>query len=205
MTQPITRLVQLLSGRFCNQQQAFDNPPFYAHILVQVRPLPQLDPGSLLLEQSYALDPSQPYRIRVLQVCEQDGGLVVLNHALREEQRFWGSVDDPARRHTIAPTDLRLLEGCNYLVRTADRGFVGEVEPGCRCLIQRKGTTAYLVSRFEIDEAGMRTIDRGHCPSTHEQLWGSKAGPFEFRRTRDHADEIPQDWIRAWERGAVRT
>jgi hypothetical protein len=54
--------------------------------------------------------------------------------------------------------------------------------------------TAYLVSSFEIDAAGMRTIDRGHDPETHEQLWGSLAGPFEFQRTHDFSDEIPAGW-----------
>lgn len=37
-------LVKMLSGGFSNQQQAFDNPPLYAHILVRFRPLPQLKP-----------------------------------------------------------------------------------------------------------------------------------------------------------------
>ena len=66
---PNTKLQQLtgmLSGGFSNQQQAFDNPPLYAHILVRFRPAPQLTPGSLLLEQAYAIAPKEPYRIRIL-------------------------------------------------------------------------------------------------------------------------------------------
>ena len=53
----------MLSGSFSNQQQAFDNPPLYAHILVRFRPAPQLAPGSLLLEQAYAIAPNEPHRI----------------------------------------------------------------------------------------------------------------------------------------------
>jgi hypothetical protein len=41
----------------------------------------------------------------------------------------------------------------------------------------------------------MRTIDRGHDPSTHEQLWGSLAGAFEFERTDDYSHEIPDSWL----------
>ena len=74
-------------------------------------------------------------------------------------------------------------------------GFSGEVEPGCRCLVERKGSLAYLVSSFEIDPRGMRTIDRGHDPATHEQLWGSLAGPFEFERTHDYSGDIPPAWL----------
>jgi hypothetical protein len=61
--------------------------------------------------------------------------------------------------------------------------------------VERKGAAAYLVSRFELDPAGMRTIDRGHDPATHEQVWGAQAGAFEFTRTHDYSDEIPLAWM----------
>ena len=64
MTSSLARLIQQLSAGFSNHAQAFDNPPLYAHILVKFRPLPQLAPGSMLLEQSYAISPGTPYRIR---------------------------------------------------------------------------------------------------------------------------------------------
>ncbi|KEF40956.1 MAG: chorismate-binding protein [Cyanobium sp. CACIAM 14] len=195
MSQSLARLIRLLSGGFSNQTQAFDNPPLYAHILVKFRPLPHLAPGSLLLEQTYAITPGRPYRIRVLRAEQRDGELIIHNQALHEEQRFWGAVDDEERRHRIDSNDLLPLEGCTYVVREAGEGFVGEVEPGCRCLVERKGSLAYLVSSFEIDARGMRTIDRGHDPVSHEQLWGSLAGPFEFERTHDYSEEIPTSWI----------
>jgi hypothetical protein len=195
MSSSLARLIRMLSGGFSNQTQAFDNPPLYAHILVKFRPLPQLAPGSLLLEQTYAITPGVPYRIRVLRAERRDDELIIHNQALHEEQRFWGAVDDEERRHRIDSADLRPLEGCTYVVREAGEGFVGEVEPGCRCLVERKGSLAYLVSSFEIDDRGMRTIDRGHDPGTHEQLWGSLAGPFEFERTHDYVEEIPASWL----------
>ncbi len=195
MDNSLARLVRMLSAGFSNQHQAFENPPLFAHILVKFRPLPQLAPGSLLLEQSYAINPVAPYRIRVLRPERRDGQLVIHNHALHDEERFWGAVEDPERRATIQEHDLRLLEGCTYVVREAGEGFVGEVEPGCRCLVERKGATAYLISSFELDGQGMRTIDQGHDPRSHEQLWGSLAGPFEFERTHDYSAELPRDWL----------
>ncbi len=195
MSSSLARLIRLLSAGFSNQTQAFDNPPIYAHILVTFRPLPQLAPGSLLVEQSYAIDPGVPYRIRVLRAERRGDELVIHNQALREDQRFWGAVGDRERRERISDSDLLPLEGCTYMVREAGDGFIGEVEPGCRCLVERKGSTAYLVSSFEIDASGMRTIDRGHDPETHEQLWGSLAGPFEFERTADYSHEIPAAWL----------
>jgi len=194
---PLLRLLTLLSGGFSNQQQAFDNPPLYAHILVKFRPLPQLAPGSLLLDQSYAINPAAPYRLRVLKLEQSDTGLLIHNHAIHDEQRFWGAIDDADRRSQISPADLRLLEGCSYVVRQEGEGFVGEVEPGCRCLVERKGSTAYLVSTFRIEGLQMRTLDRGHDPITHEHLWGSLAGEFEFERSDDFSGEIPDSWRQA--------
>jgi hypothetical protein len=197
MHRPLHQLITLLSGSFSNQNQAFENPPLYAHIHVAFRPLVHLAPGSLMLEQWYAFAPGEPYRIRVLRATEDSRGLVIHNHALHEERRFWGAVNDPSLMATIREDDLRFLDGCSYVVRQEGDGFVGEVEPGCRCLVERKGSTAYLVSHFEISPQHMRTIDRGHDPTTHEHLWGSLAGPFEFERHADFAAEIPADWAAA--------
>jgi hypothetical protein len=194
MQSSLERLVRMLSGGFSNQEQAFENPPLYAHILVKFRPLPQLAPGSLLLEQSYAINPAAPYRIRVLRAETLGDQLIIHNQALVDEQRFWGAVDDTERRNRIQASDLRPLEGCAYMVREEGEGFVGEVEPGCRCLVERKGSTSYLVSRLELGPERMRTIDRGHDPVTHEHLWGSLPGPFEFARTHDYGDDIPASW-----------
>ncbi|MCP9851172.1 chromophore lyase CpcT/CpeT [Cyanobium sp. Morenito 9A2] len=197
MSTPLPRLLRQLSAGFSNQRQAFDNPAIFAHILVKFRPLPQLEPGSLLVEQSYAFDPGRPYRIRVLRAEQRPEGLIIQNKALHDDQRFWGGVDDAERRAAIAESDLKVLEGCNYVVRETPEGFTGEVEPGCRCLVKRKGAVAYLVSSFELDPGGMRTIDRGHDPQTHEQLWGALAGPFQFERTDDYSEEIPDHWLSA--------
>ena len=195
MSSPFARLLRQLSAGFSNQQQAFDNPPLYAHILVKFRPLPQLEPGSLLLDQSYAINPAAPYRLRVLRLEQSGDGLIIHNQAIRDDQRFWGAIDDAEKRAQITAADLSPLEGCAYVVRETSDGFIGEVEPGCKCMVERKGALSYLVSSFELGAAGMRTIDRGHDPQTHEQLWGSLAGPFEFERVADYSQELPAHWL----------
>jgi len=204
MSNSLTRLVRMLSAGFSNQQQAFENPPLFAHILVKFRPLPQLAPGSLLLEQSYAINPVAPYRIRVLRPEWREGELIIHNQALLEEQRFWGAVEDADKRAAIQTQDLRLLEGCTYVVREEGDGFVGEVEPGCRCLVERKGAIAYLVSSFTLRPGQMETIDRGHDPQTHAQLWGSLAGSFEFSQTHDYSHEIPASWEEAFQQPTMK-
>ena len=65
----ISTLVRWMAGDFSNQAQALDNPPFFAHIRVCMRPLPKgfLPGACLFLEQAYDFALSQPYRLRVLE------------------------------------------------------------------------------------------------------------------------------------------
>jgi len=195
MNASLARLTKQLSASFNNQKQAFENPPLYGHILVRFRPLPQLKAGSLLLEQAYAVAPKEPYRIRVLRpnICSQRG-LVINNYGIQDNHRFWGAIEDNSKRAQITEADLKLLEGCTYLVSENEKGFQGEVEPGCKCIVKRQGIESYLVSSFELSDSGMTTIDRGHDPKTHEHLWGSIAGPFQFDKAVDYSSEIPPEW-----------
>lgn len=195
---PVLDLCRQLCGLFCNQQQAFDNPPLYAHIQVRMRPLAHLAPGSLLLEQAYTIAPDQPYRLRVLQVTEENGQLRIRNQAVQDEASWFGASADLPRMATLTAEAIHSLEGCTYDVSRKGAGFVGTIEAGCRCRVERKGRQSYLVSHFEIDGDRMETLDRGHDPETHELVWGSLAGPFEFRRIASYAEEIPSAWLHHW-------
>ncbi|HEY9859191.1 MAG TPA: chromophore lyase CpcT/CpeT, partial [Candidatus Obscuribacterales bacterium] len=68
----IATLARWMAADFSNQQQAFENPPFFAHIRVCMRPLPQslLDGVSLFVEQAYDYMLNDPYRLRVLKLIE---------------------------------------------------------------------------------------------------------------------------------------
>ena len=195
MASTTRRLLEQLSGSFSNEAQAVANPPLFASIQVVFRPTPRLAPGSLLLEQAYALDPGQPYRIRVLRVRhDEQQGLIIENWALHGEERFYGATMDPERLVCIQPEDLTLLRGCTYLVAAEEDGFRGEVEPGCSCRVQRSGRETYLVSRFQVGKGWLRTTDQGFDPQTHTHLWGSLAGPFVFEQVQSFAAELPPGW-----------
>ena len=109
MSSRLARLLRQLSAGFSNQQQAFDNPPLYAHILVKFRPLPQLEPGSLLLDQSYAINPAAPYRLRVLRAEQRGSELLITNQAIAActEHPFW--LSNPAMADQVADFRIRLL------------------------------------------------------------------------------------------------
>lgn len=196
MKSQIHQLLNLLCGTYSNQEQAFENPPLYAHILIKYRPISQLEPYSLLLEQSYAIAPAQPYRLRVIRpgLCP-NRGLIVSNFSIKESERFIGAIENPELRNSITADDLIDLKGCSYHVQQEQGSFTGTVEPGCRCIVRRDGRDSYLLSEFTLSKAGMQTIDRGYDPATHQHLWGSVAGPFHFHRIQDWSNELPPSWV----------
>jgi CpeT/CpcT family (DUF1001) len=191
----IKTLVTWMSGEFSNQAQAFENPPFFAHIRVCMRPLPLSVFGGfgIFLEQAYDFAIDQPYRIRVLEFLEVDGYIAVPHYRLKDEALFRGAARDPGQLVNLTRDHLDLMCGCGMNVDWTGNSFKGQVEPGKKCLVERKGEQSYLDNEFEILDQGNRLIslDRGRDLVTDERLWGSIAGPFEFTRVQDFGSELP--------------
>ncbi|MBW4582266.1 MAG: chromophore lyase CpcT/CpeT [Tildeniella nuda ZEHNDER 1965/U140] len=188
----IATLGRWMAADFSNQAQAFENPPFFAHIRVCMRPLPVslLSGVSLMVEQAYDYALNAPYRLRVLKLMATNDRIEIENFLVRDEAQFYGATRDVKRLETLTADRLEKLPGCNVRVHWTGNSFKGQVEPGKACIVVRKGATTYLDSEFEIDGEKFSSLDRGRDPETDEHLWGSVAGPFEFVRWASFADEI---------------
>lgn len=188
----ITTLAKWMAADFSNQEQAFENPPFFAHIRVCMRPLPTelLSGISFLVEQAYDYMLNDPYRLRVLKLVQSNSHLEIENYMVKDEKKFYGASRDLARLKTLTADQLEKLPGCNMIVQWTGHSFKGEVEPGKACMVFRKDKNTYLDSSFEIDDKKFTSLDKGRDPDTDEQVWGSVAGPFQFVRWASFADEI---------------
>jgi hypothetical protein len=189
----VLTLARWMAGDFGNQAQAFENPPFFAHIRVCMRPTSlKLNSGiSLYLEQAYDYCLHQPYRIRVLNLIPQTHCILIKNYTLKNSTDFVGAARVPERLKKLRVDDLEVMKGCNMIVQWNDHRFVGKVEPGKACLIVRNGKTTYLDSEFEIDDHTLVSYDRGRDLFTHQLAWGSVAGPFRFQRSLNFEHELP--------------
>ncbi|MEB3355455.1 MAG: chromophore lyase CpcT/CpeT [Synechococcales bacterium] len=188
----IATLARWMAADFSNQAQAFENPPFFAHIRVCMRPLPYdlLSGVGFYVEQAYDYLLNVPYRARVLKLIEKDGHIEIENYLLKDEKSFYGAARDRTRLNELTGDRLEQMPGCNMVVQWTGRSFKGQVEPGKGCLVVRKGQTTYLDSEFEIDAETFTSLDRGRDPNTDEHIWGSVAGPFHFVRWASFADEV---------------
>ncbi|MEH2005910.1 chromophore lyase CpcT/CpeT [Nostoc sp.] len=188
----IATLARWMAADFSNQEQAFENPPFYAHIRVCIRPLPlELFSGvSLFLEQAYDFMLNQPYRMRVMKLIPVENHIVIEHYTVKEEQKFYGASRDPERLKVLSIDQLEKMPGCNMIVEWTGNSFKGRVEPGKGCIVVRDGKNTYLDNEFEIDAKEFFSLDRGRDLDTNERLWGSIAGPFHFVRWGNFADEV---------------
>ncbi len=188
----IKTLAHWMAADFSNQEQAFENPPMYAHIRVCMRPLPLslLDGVSFFVEQAYDYMLNNPYRVRVLKLIQSGDRIEIANYTVKDENKFFGASRNPERLQTLQLDQLEKLPGCNMIVEWTGHSFKGHVEPGKACMVVRKGKETYLDSSFEIDQDKFISLDRGRDPETDEHVWGSVAGPFYFVRWASFADEV---------------
>jgi hypothetical protein len=188
----IATLARWMAADFSNQQQAFDNPPLYAHIRVCMRPLPTslLDGVSLFLEQAYDFMLNEPYRLRVLKLVVAGNGIEIENYKVQDEKQFYGASRNLEHLQSLKAEHLEKLPGCTFNIQWTGHSFKGEVEPGKGCMVVRNGKETYLDSNFEIDEHKFISRDRGFDPATDEHIWGSLAGAFHFVRWASFADEV---------------
>ena len=188
----VATLTQWMAAEFSNQAQAIENPPFFAHIKVCMRPLPKgFQSGvSLYLEQAYNFQLNKPYRVRVLHFIQRENDVLLENYKVKDEEKYYGAARDLEKLATLSVEDLEPMDGCDILVEWTGSSFRGKVEPGKKCMVVRKGANTYLDNEFIVTESHMTSYDRGRAPETDELVWGSVAGPFEFEKVARFAHEV---------------
>jgi len=190
-------LARWMAGEFTNQKQASENPRNYAHIHVFFRPLPfEFFSGiGFYSEQVYDYDLWSPYRQGVHRLVDQGDQIYIENYGLKDPVLYAGAARELAILSSITPDCIERRDHCSMVFkRESDRlnRFLGSVEPGNRCLIERNGCQTYLVSEVELTETTWISLDRGMDVNTHEQVWGSTFGPLYFEKCQNFADELPE-------------
>ncbi|MBE9029742.1 chromophore lyase CpcT/CpeT [filamentous cyanobacterium LEGE 11480] len=191
----LINLVQWMSGDFSNGQQAQEKPAEFAHIHVFWRPLPFDFFGGIGMysEQVYDYDLWNPYRQGIHRFIIQDDQIFVENFSLKNPIWFAGAGRDLAILKTITPAALEPRCGCGMVFRRDADRFIGNVEPGKKCIIPKEGKLTYLVSEVEITASTWVSRDRGFDPENDEYVWGSEHGHFLFEKIQDFSDEVPID------------
>jgi CpeT protein len=189
----ILSLARWMAGEFSNQKQSFAEPQTFAHIRVFFRPLlfNVFNGIGFYSEQVYDYDLWSPYRQGVHRFVEKGDEIYVENYGLKDPILYAGAGRERSILETITPDCIERRYNCSMIFKKEKNTFRGNVEPGNKCTIERNGLMTYLVSEVELTESTFISLDRGMDLNTHEQIWGSKAGPLRFEKTTNFAEEVP--------------
>lgn len=186
-------LAHWMAGDFSNYQQAFENSKDYAHIHVFFRPLPfDFFSGiGLYSEQVYDYDLWKPYRQGVHRLVAQGDQIYIENYSLKNALYYAGAARNLTILKTITLECIERRYHCSMIFKRDKDRFLGSVEPGNLCLIDKNGCQTYLDSYVEITETTWVSLDKGMDLNTHQQVWGSTFGPLRFEKRESFAHEVP--------------
>ncbi len=186
-------LAHWMSGDFSNLNQAQENPRDYAHIHILFRPLPfNFFSGiGLYSEQVYDYDLWAPYRQGVHRLVDQDEQIYIENYSLNDPLLYAGASRDRSILESITPDCIKRRTHCSMVFKRETDRFIGNVEPGNLCLIEKNGCSTYLDSYVEVTETTWVSLDRGMDITSHQQVWGSEHGPLRFEKRESFAHELP--------------
>jgi CpeT protein len=184
-------LAHWMAGEFSNQKQAFNDSINYAHIHVFFRPLPWdfFSGLGFYSEQVYDYDLWRPYRQGVHRFIDRGEQIYIENYGLEDGMLYAGAGRELDILKTITPSCIKRRYNCSMIFQWEENLFRGRVE-GNSCLIEKGGHQTYLVSEVELTEKTFVSLDRGLDINTHEQVWGSTAGPLKFEKCKSYADEV---------------
>lgn len=164
----IEKFCQYFEGYFNNQIQAFSNPREYALIELEHH---LIDEYTFKISQKYNYD-DKPYRETIIKISKIDDTQLLLQNYRKED------------------SDLLLIEGCDIIMtfNSDDNSFYGKNI--CKeCIVPRGIKTTYLMTESILSENLYMVIDRGYDVDTHEQIWGSTHGYFQFNKIKSFEDD----------------
>lgn len=192
MRSDLITLARWMAGDFSNQKQVFDNPRDYAHIHVFFRPLPFEFFGGIgfYSEQVYDYDLWLPYRQGVHCLIDQGEQIYIENYSLNNALYYAGAARELSILKTITHDCIERRFHCSMVFKRDGDRFLGSVEPGNQCLIEKEGCLTYLDSFVEVTATTWVSLDKGMDINTHVQVWGSAFGPLRFEKSQCFAHEV---------------
>lgn len=193
----LTTLAQWMAGDFSNYKQSYHNPQQFAHIHIFFRPLPFefFNAIGFYSEQVYDHDLWSPYRQGVHRFVDQGNQIYIENYSLNDPLLYAGAARELSILRTITPDCIERRYHCSMIFKREGEMFLGSVEPGNKCLLERKGCLTYLISDVELTATTWVSLDKGMDVNTHQQVWGSTFGALEFEKRESFAHELPLDLL----------
>ncbi len=195
---PILEFAKIISGIFSNKDQALKNPKEFAHIQIHIRPLffKDFKCYAFYSEQRYQHDIWNPYKQSINKLSQKKDIYIFSNHYVENKERLTGGGLDISILNQISKYRLHEKKGCDMHFRENNPGnFIGYIEPGATCYIQKDGKLTYLKSKVKLNKYMLISEDTGYEQETDKKIWGSKFGPLVFKKVKNFDKFIESDWV----------
>ena len=172
----MSEFIDLLEGTFANKTQAQSHPTRYAHIRVKHK---RISDNRIYGEQAYNYLKNRPYRQFVIEVVEDDENTYRLkNYEIKNALRFVDCKDIDK----IVEGDLTYRDGCDVVMKKIGVKTYHGGTSTCKCWVNWQGTRTYVQNDVYLSQTEYKVTDKGLHADTHQKVWGSDWGAFEFKR-----------------------
>ena len=191
-------LANYLAGEFDNQQQALEQPAWYVHLRLWIRPVPIFiaDSITLFAEQANAIQLDRPYRPRILRLRQKET-IEVEFYMFKDLATAQGAGQNQDLISQIAPEKIKFLPDCTLKVFTqqlANNQYCFETTPvnDKPCRVTYQGTTFQVFLGFKATADELQTYDKGIDPDTGRGTWGALMGAYRFQKRQDFSGDLQQ-------------
>ena len=194
---PLLRFAKTLAGKYSNKEQAQEHPKYFAHINIYYRPLDWsiFDGPWFYSEQSYDYMPWNPYKQAIHKLIHSKNTFIVENYSFNSPERIAGSGFKPELLEDINKQSVCKRSGCSmHFTEVNHMQFSGNIEPGNKCLINRKGVITYLMSKVKFNQETWVGLDEGIDVSTQKKVWGSEHGELKFQKIESIGINLIENW-----------
>ena len=192
----LVTLANYLAGEFDNKQQAMEQPAWYVHLHLWIRPVPIFTEDSITLfaEQANIVKLDRPYRPRILRLRQRES-IEVGFYMFENLSTAAGAGQNKGLIENITPDKIKFLPNCTLKVATqglSAGGYCFETTPVSDepCSVTYQGTTFQVFLGFKATEDKLLTYDKGIDPNTGKGTWGALMGAYQFDKRQDFSNEL---------------
>ena len=81
-----------------------------------------------------------------------------------------------------------------HFIKSYNGIYIGRIETGKKCLIEKGGVITYLKSQVSMDGLNWVSEDAGFDINTNQKIWGSEHGPLKFKKINSLDLDIAKSW-----------
>ncbi len=195
----LLEFAKIISGIFSNKEQALENPRKFAHIQIHIRPLffKTLKCYAFYSEQRYQHDIWNPYKQSINKLSLEKNIFILSSHKIETPERFTGAALDISTLNTISKYELYEKSGCAmHFSRKKPEKFIGHIEPGAKCYIQKGNEKTFLRSKVILTNDSLISEDSGYEVESGNKVWGSNFGPLVFKKLNNFDNFIDSNWAK---------